>query len=70
MKKILKGIRLKNGLTQAEMAAEFKCSQGFWSQLESGKAPVPIILALRMKQRLKLTKRDLNQIQLFIDKIC
>ena len=67
MQKLVKKLRKKHGLTQEELAAHLGLSQGLWSRIERGLAPMTVVVALKMKKRLNLDPKDLRAVDLFIE---
>lgn len=56
----LRELRLQKRLTQAEVAAKFKVSQGYYSAIETGKKPREIATAAQVvsKMRTRTNRTD------------
>lgn len=67
MKKLIKSIRRKHGLTQSQVCCAIGVSQSLLSQVETGKIPVTVSLALRIKRRLRLSAKEQKSIDLYIE---
>jgi len=49
----LRSLRLEKRLTQAEVAAKFKVSQGYYSAIEQGKKPTEVAEAAKIVNRMR-----------------
>lgn len=49
----LRELRLQKRLTQAEVAAKFKVSQGYYSEIETGKKPSDVARAAQIVSKMR-----------------